>query len=173
MRLAIPTSNAARSANIAPLNGLPPAPAPAITEARGGTSREATTRFEGRQPAISATTEAPSAMCQTIANIRHSLAIVVKLPRIASDDGILVGAEQKLLGHRHIMALCMKILSARCAARSCRTSWSVVCEKSTYHMPTEENGFGIERHTTSSAISRRAAQASQAPTGTATTTRAG
>ena len=41
-------------------------------------------------------------------------------------------------------------------ARSCRTSSSIVCEKSAYQRPTALNGSGVNGQTTSSATSRRA-----------------
>ncbi len=53
------------------------------------------------------------------------------------------------------------------------TSSSVALEKSGYHWPTAEKGSGVRAHTVSSVMAASASQVLEAPTGTATITRAG
>src|SRR6185503_9224979 len=64
-------------------------------------------------------------------------------------------------------------LDQRAASRHSTTSASLVGEKSSYERLTARKSGGISRQTTSSAISRKRATLSGAPTGTATTIRAG
>src|SRR4051812_28524722 len=58
-------------------------------------------------------------------------------------------------------------------ASSSRTSSSLVCEKSSYHMPTDRNGSGVAAQTTSSTSAPSAAQVSGGAMGTATMRRPG